>query len=59
MKTTHIIALFATMFVVGCAHLPSVISVTAPTDHITAIQGDLSAVDGKAIVIESYLKSHQ
>jgi len=42
----------------GCAHTPSTISVKPASDHITAIQGNLSAVDGKAVVVEQWLKSH-
>jgi len=32
--------------------------VASATDHISAVQGNLSAVDGKAVVIENWLKSH-
>jgi len=42
----------------GCSHLASPISVASATDHISAVQGNLSAVDGKAVVIENWLKSH-
>ena len=42
----------------GCSHPATVISVAPAADHITAVQGDLSAVDGKAIVVEQYLKTH-
>jgi len=39
-------------------HPASPISVASATDHISAVQGNLSAVDGKAVVIENWLKSH-
>lgn len=42
----------------GCSHPASPISVASATDHISAVQGNLSAVDGKAVVIENWLKSH-
>ena len=42
----------------GCSHPATVISVAPAADHITAVQGSLSAVDGKTIVIEQYLKTH-
>jgi len=43
----------------GCSHPASPISVASATDHISAVQGNLSAVDGKAVVIEDWLKSHK
>jgi hypothetical protein len=45
-------------FICGCSHPASPISVSTSVDRISAIQGNLSAVDGKAVVIEQYLKSH-
>jgi len=42
----------------GCTHVSSPISVRPAVDNISAVQGNLSAIDGKAVVIESYLKSH-
>jgi len=42
----------------GCAHQPSTISTASANDHITAVQNNLSAVDGKAKVVENWLKSH-
>jgi len=52
-----IITLFV-WFLSGCSHPATVISVSPAADHITAVQGNLSAVDGKAIVVEQYLKTH-
>jgi hypothetical protein len=42
----------------GCSHPASPISVVSSVDRLSAIQSNLSAVDGKAVVIEEYLKSH-
>jgi hypothetical protein len=45
-------------FLCGCSHPASQISVASSVDRLSAIQGNLSAVDGKAIVVEEYLKGH-
>ena len=42
----------------GCSHPASPISVASSVDRLSAIQGNLSAVDSKAVVVEEYLKSH-
>ena len=44
--------------VVGCSHPASPISVASSVDRLSAIQGNLSAVDGKAVVVEEYLRNH-
>jgi pectin methylesterase-like acyl-CoA thioesterase len=46
------------VWITGCAHTQSDISVKPASDHITAIQGNLSAVDAKTVVVEQWLKSH-
>jgi len=46
------------VWLTGCAHTHSNISVKPASDSIAAIQGNLSAVDGKAVVVEQWLKSH-
>jgi hypothetical protein len=45
-------------FLCGCSHPASPISTAGAVDSLSAIQGNLSAVDGKAVVVEEYLKSH-
>jgi hypothetical protein len=45
-------------FLCGCSHPASPISVASSVDRLSAIQGNLSAVDGKAVVVEEYLNSH-
>ena len=42
----------------GCSHPASPISVASSVDRLSAIQGNLSAVDGKAVVVEEYLRNH-
>ena len=42
----------------GCVHNASNISVSPAVDHISSVQNNLSAVDGKATVVEQWLKSH-
>jgi len=56
-----LIPLLGTLLMVfgGCAHNPTTISVAPAVDNISAIQGNLSAVDNKAIVIQQWLKTQK
>jgi hypothetical protein len=58
MNTQQIIAVFAMSCLVGCYHPASPISVASSVDRLSAIQGNLSAVDGKSVVVEEYLRNH-
>jgi hypothetical protein len=58
MNIQQIIAVFAMLCLVGCSHPASPISVASSVDRLSAIQGNLSAVDGKAVVVEEYLRNH-
>ena len=49
-------AILIGVLLTGCAHNPTAISVAPAQDSITSIQNNLSRVDGKAVVIEAYLK---
>ena len=53
--------LFGTIFLIlgGCAHNPTTISVAPAVDNISAIQGNISEVDNKSIVIQQCLKSQK
>ena len=53
--------LFGTIFLIlgGCAHNPTTISLAPAVDNISAIQGNLSAVDNKSIVIQQWLKTQK
>ena len=46
------------MCIGGCVHQSSPITVAPAVDSISKVQGNLSAVDAKAVVVESWLKSH-
>jgi len=47
------------MILGGCTHVPSSISVAPAVDNISAVQGNLSAVDSKSVVIEQWLKTQK
>ena len=49
----------ASIILIGCSHPASNISVSSAEDDISAIQGNLSAVDGKAVVVEQWIKTHK
>lgn len=55
------VLLFLAVAMSGCAHRPtsvSVVSTAALSGHLDQINGDLSAADGKAVIVEQWLKTH-
>jgi len=60
-KLEALLPLLGTIFLIlgGCVHTPANISVAPAVDNISAIQGNLSAVDNKAIVIQQWLKTQK
>lgn len=56
-----ILSLLVMANLAGCAATPKttpVVSTSALTGHLEQINSRLSSVDGKSVVIESWLKSH-
>lgn len=52
-------AFLLSFLLVGCAHRPAGNDLTAPArGHLELVQDNLSRVDGKAAVVESWLRSH-
>ena len=51
--------LLLTLFLVGCSHPVAPITIAPAVDSISVIQGNLSAVDGKEVIVENWIKSHK
>jgi hypothetical protein len=48
-----------TAMLIGCANQPPVGKLTAPVaESLDKVQDNLSRVDGKAVVVENYLKKN-